>query len=201
MHTDDTSGTVRSTNSDTARSTEPGTVRSTNPGTVQTFPFRFWRRYQVLGLPFGIAPPTAWVRVSAAELVVRFGPWCVRSPRSNIASTTITGPYWLVKTAGPAHLSLADGGITCATNGERGLCVRFAEPVPGIEPLGVLRHPAVTVTVDDCPRLAALLAQPPERTEPDRDRPQRAARATGRAAAGRSSPDRSARPSGGRRRG
>ena len=48
MHTGDTS--------DTVRSTKPGTVRSTNPGTVQTFPFRFWRRYQVLGLPFGIAP-------------------------------------------------------------------------------------------------------------------------------------------------
>ncbi len=156
------SETEPGTNRDTVRSTSGDTVRSTNRDTVHTFPFRFWRRYQLLGLPFGIAPPTAWVRVSGTEFVVRFGPWCVRSPRSNIAATTITGPYWLVKTGGPAHLSLADGGISCATNGERGLCVRFAEPVPGIEPLGLLRHPAVTVTVDDCPRLAALLAQPPE---------------------------------------
>jgi hypothetical protein len=125
--------------------------------TVEVFPFRFDRVYQLLGLPFGITPPTAWVRVSGTELVVRFGPWCLRSGRSNVVSTTITGPYWLVKTTGPPHLSLADGGLTCATNGERGLCVQFAEPVPGIEPLGLLRHPAVTVTVADCDRLAGLL--------------------------------------------
>lgn len=125
---------------------------------VEVFPFRFGRAHRLLGLPFGIAPPTTWVRVSGSEFAVRFGPWCLRTGRSNIIGTSITGPYWLVKTAGPARLSPADGELTCATNGDRGLRVRFADPMPGIEPLGLLRHPAVTVTVADCDRLAALLA-------------------------------------------
>jgi hypothetical protein len=44
-----------------------------------------------------------------------------------------------------------------ATNGVRGLCITFREPVPGIEPTGTLRHPALTVTVADCHGLAAVL--------------------------------------------
>lgn len=47
--------------------------------------------------------------------------------------------------------------MTCATNGEQGLCIRFREPVRGLEPLGVLRHPAVTVTVEDGKQLARVL--------------------------------------------
>ena len=45
----------------------------------------------------------------------------------------------------------------CTLAGERGLCIRFDRPVPGIEPLGLLRHPAVTVTVADCDGLAEAL--------------------------------------------
>ncbi|MDQ4031696.1 MAG: hypothetical protein M3332_05280 [Actinomycetota bacterium] len=45
-----------------------------------------------------------------------------------------------------------------ATNGARGLCITFREPVRGIEPTGILRHPAVTVTVADSQGLAAVLA-------------------------------------------
>ena len=127
--------------------------------TVECFPFRFDRAHRLPALAFGITPLTTWVRVGGTELTVRFGPWCLRTGRDNVAATAVTGPYWLVRTAGPARLSLADGGLTCATNGERGLCVRFVEPVPGIEPLGLLRHPEVTVTVADCDRLAALLAR------------------------------------------
>jgi hypothetical protein len=44
-----------------------------------------------------------------------------------------------------------------ATNGARGLCSTFCEPVPGIEPTGTLRHPAFTVTVADCQGLATVL--------------------------------------------
>lgn len=82
----------------------------------------------------------------------------MRTPVSNVASTIVNGPFGLLKTAGPAHLSLADRGLTFATNGERGLCITFDEPVPGIEPTHILRHPAVTVTVADCEGLAALLS-------------------------------------------
>ena len=125
--------------------------------TTRFFPFRFTPIYRVLGLPFGVMSATTGVLVDGTHLQMRFGPWSVRTPLSNVLSTEITGPYALMKTVGPAHLSLADRGMTCATNGERGLCIRFAEPVRGLEPFGMLRHPAVTVTVADCVGLADCL--------------------------------------------
>jgi hypothetical protein len=125
--------------------------------TTQTFPFRFTTPYRLAGLPFGITPATAAVHVHDGELAVRFGPWRVRTILANVTSTTVTGPFGFLKTAGPAHLSLADRGLTMATNGARGLCITFREAVPGIEPTGILRHPALTVTVADCQGLAAVL--------------------------------------------
>src|SRR5918998_2521722 len=124
----------------------------------QTFSFRFATRYRLAGLPFGITPATAAVQVRDGELAIRFGPWRVRTALTNVAATTVTGPFGFIKTAGPAHLSFADRGLTMATNGARGLCITFREPVRGIEPTGALRNPAVTVTVADCQHLAAVLA-------------------------------------------
>lgn len=126
--------------------------------TSQTFAFRFATPYRLAGLPFGITPANAAVQVCGDELAIRFGPWRVRTALTNVAATTVTGPFSFIKTAGPAHLSFADRGLTMATNGARGLCITFREPVRGIEPMGILRHPAVTVTVADCQRLAAVLA-------------------------------------------
>jgi hypothetical protein len=124
---------------------------------TQTFPFRFTTPYRLAGLPFGVTPATATVRVRDGELAVRFGPWRVRTALANVTSTAVTGPFGFLKTAGPAHLSLVDRGLTMATNGTRGLCITFREPVPGIEPTGLLRHPAITLTVADCQGLAAAL--------------------------------------------
>jgi hypothetical protein len=124
---------------------------------TQTFPFRFTTPYRLAGVPFGITPATTAVRVCGGELAVRFGPWRVRTTLANVTSTAITGPFGFLKTAGPAHLSLADRGLTMATNGARGLCITFREPVPGIEPTGILRHPTVTLTVADCQGLATVL--------------------------------------------
>ncbi|MBA3575719.1 MAG: hypothetical protein H0W37_12340 [Pseudonocardiales bacterium] len=121
------------------------------------FSFRFTPGYLLAGLPFGITPWTARVQVDAEVLAIRFGWWRLRTPVTNIVGTAVTGPFGFLRTAGSARLSLADVGLTCATNGERGLCIRFAQPVRGIEPFGVLRHPAVTVTVADPERLAAFL--------------------------------------------
>jgi len=119
--------------------------------------FLFTRAHQIAGLPFGVAPRTTWVEVSDDELRVRFGPWRLVTPLDNVAGCSVTGPYTFVKTAGPAHLSFSDRGITFGTNGDRGLCVRFHEPVPAIDPLGRLRHPAATLTVVDPDELAAVL--------------------------------------------
>ena len=123
------------------------------------FSFRFTPGYQLAGLPFGVTPWTARVQVDARVLAIRFGWWRLRTPVTNIVGTVVTGPFGFLRTAGSARLSLADRGLTCATNGERGLCIRFGQPVRGIEPFGLLRHPAVTVTVADPERLAAFLAE------------------------------------------
>ncbi len=126
-------------------------------GEMRRFEFRFTPLYRLAALPFGVTGSTAQVRVDATHLRIRFGPWRVRTPLNNVRSTTVTGPFSLLKAAGPARLSLADRGLTCATNGEQGLCIRFREPVRGLEPFGMLRHPAVTVTVEDSKRLARVL--------------------------------------------
>jgi hypothetical protein len=123
----------------------------------QFFAFRFAAAYRLPALLFGVTSTTSGVWVDETTLRIRFGPWRLQTPLTNVVSTTYTGPYAVIKTIGPAHLSLADRGLTYATNNQRGLCIRFAQPVPGIEPLGLLRHPAVTVTVADCHGLAKAL--------------------------------------------
>jgi hypothetical protein len=125
---------------------------------VTTFAFRFDPAYRAAGLPFGVMPATTSVDVEGGELRAQFGPWRVRTPLSNVAGTEISGPYSFVKTAGPARLSFTDRGVTFATNGVRGLCIRFHEPVTALDPTGRLRHPGLTVTVDDVEGLAAELA-------------------------------------------
>jgi hypothetical protein len=125
---------------------------------TKSFAFRFDPAYRVAALPFGVLPATASVAVGDGELHARFGPWRVRTPLSNVAGTELSGPYSFVKTAGPAHLSFSDRGVTFATNGDRGLCIRFHEPVRALDPTGRLRHPGLTVTVDDVEGLATALA-------------------------------------------
>lgn len=75
----------------------------------------------------------------------------------NVVGGVVTGPYRFIKTAGPPHLSLADRGLTFATNGQRGACVHFGVPVRGIEPTGSIRHPSLTVTVADCDAMIEAL--------------------------------------------
>ena len=92
-----------------------------------------------------------------ATLSVRFGPWSMRTPVQNILEAVETSDFAYLKTAGPAHLSFADRGITFATNGDRGLCLRFAEPVGAIDWVGLIRHPGATVTVSDVAGLRRAL--------------------------------------------
>jgi hypothetical protein len=124
---------------------------------MREFDFSFEGRYRLPGVVFGITPATARVVVTDDELLVRFGPWRLRTPLANVAGTQVTTGYSLVRTAGPAHLSLADRGVSFATNSRRGLCISFVEKVRAIEPTGLLRHPAATVTVADPEALAAAL--------------------------------------------
>jgi hypothetical protein len=84
----------------------------------------------------------------------------VRTPLSNVVGAEITGPYSFAKVAGPAHLSFKDRGLTFATTTKRGVCIRFREPVKGISPFGLVRHPALTVTVRPAEELVQALTSP-----------------------------------------
>jgi hypothetical protein len=127
---------------------------------VTEFEFRFADAYRLPALLFGVTPATTGVVVDDGELRIRFGPWSVRTTVDNVAGSEVTGPYGFVKTVGPAHLSFADRGLTLATNGDQGLCIRFVEPVAGIDPWGRLRHPGVTVTVEHPHDLAIAVHRP-----------------------------------------
>ncbi len=124
---------------------------------VPRFDFSWDPAYRVAALAFGVTPRTAYVEVAAEELRVRFGWWAMRTPLTNVRSTSTSGGYTFVKTAGPPHLSLADRGISFATNARAGLCVQFHDPVRGIEPTGRIKHPGATLTVEDIGGLAAAL--------------------------------------------
>jgi hypothetical protein len=121
------------------------------------FPFRFAPAYRAPALAFGVTPATAWAQVVDGVLTVRFGPWRLRTTVDNVAGHEFTGGFRYWKTAGPAHLSFTDRGVTFATNPDRALCVRFTEPVAALDPTGRLRHPGATMTVADPEGLARAL--------------------------------------------
>lgn len=126
------------------------------------FDFAFAPSYRRLAWGFLVTPDTAWVEVGDEAFEAHFGPWRVRTPLTNIADASVTGPYAFWKTAGPARLAITDRGLTFATNGERGTLILFETPVRGLDPLGILRHPELTVTVTDVDGLTDLLrARPP----------------------------------------
>jgi hypothetical protein len=147
-------------------------VRGGDQRERERFEFRFDPWYRWLALPFGIRPDTAYVeiehRTGPGRLTVQFGLWSLGTTLANVSAATVTGPYALVKTIGPPHVSLVDSGITFATNHDRGVCIEFRESVPGLDPLHFMHHPSVTVTVADPGALVgalsgALEADPPPR--------------------------------------
>jgi hypothetical protein len=121
------------------------------------FGFAFAPGYRHAARAFGITPATAWVDVRDETLAARFGPWRVSTSLANVADVAVTGPYAFWKTAGPARLAITDRGLTFASNGDRGVLISFRTPVRGLDPLGVLRHRELTVTVSEVDRLADLL--------------------------------------------
>ncbi len=116
------------------------------------FDHRFARRLSILN----IRPDTCHLTLAPEGLRVRFGLWTVRTPLDNVAGAEITGPYSAWKAVGP-HLSLADRGLTFGTSTARGVCIRFHTPVTGLDPLGLLRHPGLTVTLADPATVARRL--------------------------------------------
>jgi hypothetical protein len=129
------------------------------PPLPSTFAFSFAPSYRGPARVFGIREADALVTVSDDDLTARFGRWHVRTPLANIVRVDITGPYAYLKTVGPAHLGFTDRGLTFASNGYRGVLLEFAQPIRGIDPRGLIKHPNLTLTVADYRGLAQLLEE------------------------------------------
>lgn len=105
-------------------------------------------------------PPRAMVTCDDIGIDVRFGPFRMRTPWTNIVGVQASGPLRWYRAIGP-RLSLADRGATFGTATDGGVCIRFQRPVAAL--FGPLRiHPGLTVTVADP---AALIRTVQERAE------------------------------------
>jgi hypothetical protein len=125
---------------------------------TRDFTFAFEPRYRgMLGL-LGIRPENTRLRVGPEHLHVRFGPWSVRTPLDNVRGAELTGPYHAMGVIG-VRVSPADRGIVFGSSTLTGVCVRFHEPVRGLEPVGLLKHPSLTVTAVESRELARLLRE------------------------------------------
>ena len=113
-------------------------------------------RFRLPLAALGITPATAHVTLAPDLLLARLGPWSCRTTPANVTDVQVTGPYRWYRAIG-ARLSLADRGLTFGTALDRGVCLRFAHPVRGLDPLGLLRHPGLTVTVQEPDRFAAAV--------------------------------------------
>jgi hypothetical protein len=134
----------------------------------RVFPFEFEPLLRPLAAAVGVHQTSAWVELRPGEDVdgkddevqVHFGPWSMAFPRIDVIGAEVTGPYRFLKVAGPPHLSFRDRGVTFATTRQRGLCIGLREPRKALDPVGVLRHPALTVTVADPEELRERLFEP-----------------------------------------
>lgn len=130
---------------------------------MERFAFAFDPRVTKLLSVLGARPSTSAVTVTDDDLDVRFGPWHLTTPLTNVRSVQVTGPYSLVRVIGP-RLSLKDGGVTLGSSPHGGTCVLFHEPVPLL--FGRLRpHPGLTVTVLDPDGLVEALERRLPRAE------------------------------------
>ncbi|ASO19101.1 hypothetical protein FHR81_001368 [Actinoalloteichus hoggarensis] len=120
--------------------------------------FAFAPRFRPLLAVVGVRPTTSGVVIGIDGLDVRFGAWRVRTSLANLRSAEVTGPFQPAKSVGP-RLSMVDRGLTFGTGGDRGVCVRFHEPVTGIEPLGLVRHPGLTMTLAEPELFVRCLTQ------------------------------------------
>ena len=130
-------------------------VQAAGSGAGQ-FEMAFDPRFRLALAALGVTPATAHVTVTPDRLVACFGPWACRTTPANVREVCLAGPYRWYRAIGP-RLSLADHGLTFGTTTARGVCLLLREPVPGIDPLGVIRHPGLTVTVADPQRFAATV--------------------------------------------
>ena len=114
------------------------------------------RRFSWLLRIIGVRHDLDGVRVDDGVLTATFGLLGIRTPLSNVAGATLTGPHRWHRSVGP-RLSMADHGMTFGTSDRRGVCLSFNTPVPSA--LGPWDHPGLTVTVEDCLGLIAAIEE------------------------------------------
>ncbi len=115
---------------------------------MPAYDFAFDRRFMPLLLPLGVRPGHANADVGREHLLVRFGPWSVTTRLDNIVEATVSGPYAWYRAIG-VRVSARDRGLTFGTNTQAGVCLRFRDPVRGLDPLGLVKHPGLTLTLAD----------------------------------------------------
>lgn len=123
---------------------------------MQRFRFDFALPFSLPLRFLGIRPGSASVDVGDDHLAVSFGPWHLVTPLDNVEDVQVTGPYNPLKAYG-VRVSLSDLGVTFGTASAGGVCISFREPVAAAFPGGLVRHPSLTVTVDDPERLRRVL--------------------------------------------
>jgi hypothetical protein len=123
---------------------------------MQTYAFDIDPRFRLPLTALGVTAAASSVRLDGGRLIVQFGRWHVETPVTNIEEVTVTGPYTFWRAIG-TRLSLHDRGLTFGTNTRQGVCLSFRQPVPGIDPAGLIKHPGLTVTVADPDAFAAAV--------------------------------------------
>lgn len=123
---------------------------------MQRFDFAFDKWFMPGLVLLGVTPMTAYADLSEAGLSVRFGFWKLETELSNITCFKVTEDYTWYKAIG-ARGSFVDRGLTFGTNAERGVCVKFAKPIPALVPGDIMPHPGLTMTLADIDGFVASL--------------------------------------------
>lgn len=123
---------------------------------IEQFEFAFDSQFRPFLALIGVTSGTAHATLTAEQLVARFGPWTCETPIGNVRGVCRTGPYHWYKAIGPRG-SFVDRGLTFGTTTKGGVCVLLREPVPGLTPVGWLRHPGITLTLAEPERFVASL--------------------------------------------
>jgi hypothetical protein len=142
---------------------DPRRDRAVEPASVDdrlerphSYPFVMDPRWRPVLAGLRLHTARSGVHVDADTLTAQFGPWTVVTPLDNIADVQVTGLFRAWRALGP-RVSLVDRGLTFGTNTAMGVCISFHRPVRGIEPLGLVRHPSLTVAVAEPQVLARQL--------------------------------------------
>ena len=117
------------------------------------FPIRLGARSRPLLRLWGATPATSYVELDG-HLEARFGVVSLRTPVANVTRWRIEGPWHWITAIG-VRRSFRGGDITFGGTGAGGVRLDFRERVP----FGVLRIPALYVTVADLEGFAAALAE------------------------------------------